>query len=96
MTANYDEAAAGVTLASGSAHQVRLSWSGSTDAGSGVAGYRIHRDGVAVGSSATTTWVDSGLAPATSYVYRVSAYDNANPANTSAQSTPLTVTTQPN
>ncbi|MEZ5566622.1 MAG: FG-GAP-like repeat-containing protein [Gammaproteobacteria bacterium] len=98
VTANYDEAAAGVTLSSGSTHQVRLNWNGATDAGSGVAGYRIYRNGapVAVGSSATTTWVDSGLTPSTAYIYRVSAFDNANPANESAQSAPVNVTTQSN
>jgi hypothetical protein len=95
VTANYDNTAAGVTLSSGSQHQVRLTWTGSTDAGTGVAGYRIYRDGGAahVGSSATTTWINTGLVPSTTYEYRVSAIDNANPVNESAQSTPVNVTT---
>lgn len=95
VTANYDSQAAGVTLASGSQHQVRLSWTGSTDAGTGVAGYRVYRNGAAapVGSSATTTFVDTGLAQSTGYQYRVSAIDNASPQNESAQSSPVNVTT---
>ena len=99
VTANYDQAAAGVTLSSGSTHQVRLNWSASADTDSGVAGYRIYRNGapVAVGSSGGTSWVDSGLAPATTYSYRISAYDHASPANESAQSSPpLNVTTLAN
>jgi hypothetical protein len=94
-TANYDNEAAGVTLSSGSQHQVRLTWTGSTDAGTGVAGYRIYRNGVAtpVGSSATPTFINTGLAPSTNYSYRVSAIDNASPVNESAQSAPVNVTT---
>ena len=98
VTANYDSQAAGVTLSSGSQHQVRLTWTGSTDAGTGVAGYRIYRNGAAtpVGSSATTSYVDAGLTPATAYQYRISAIDNANPQNESGQSSPaVNVTTLP-
>lgn len=95
VTANYDNQAAGVTLSSGTQHQVRLSWTGSTDAGTGVAGYRLYRDGAPapVGSSATTSYTNTGLAPSTTYEYRVSAIDNANPTNESAQSAPVNVTT---
>jgi fibronectin type 3 domain-containing protein/glucose/arabinose dehydrogenase len=95
VTANYDSQAAGVTLSQGSQQQVRLTWSGSTDAGTGVAGYRIYRNGsgTAVGNSAGTAYVDTGLTPSTPYEYRVSAVDNANPQNESAQSAPVSVTT---
>lgn len=95
VTANYDNTAAGVTLSSGSQHQVRLTWTGSTDAGTGVAGYRIYRNGdaTAVGSSAATAYINTGLAPATSYEFRVSAIDNANPVNESGKSVPVNVTT---
>ncbi|MBN8281007.1 MAG: VCBS repeat-containing protein, partial [Gammaproteobacteria bacterium] len=98
VTANYDSQAAGVTLSSGSQHQVRLTWTGSTDAGTGVAGYRVYRNGAAtpIGSAATTSYVDAGLTPATAYQYRISAIDNANPQNESAQSSPaVNVTTLP-
>lgn len=96
VTANYDNQAAGVTLSSGSQQQVSLNWSAAADTGgSGVAGYRIYTNAasVPVGTSATPTFVHQGLAPATSYTYRVSAIDQSNPPNESAGSAPMTVTT---
>ncbi|MEO7386035.1 MAG: FG-GAP-like repeat-containing protein, partial [Gammaproteobacteria bacterium] len=98
VTANYDSTAAGVTLSSGSQHQVKLTWTGSTDTGTGVAGYRLYRNGAPapVGNSATTSYVNAGLAPGTTYEYRVSAIDNANPVNESTKSAPVTVTTLSN
>ncbi len=73
---------------------VRVTWSASTDTGgSGLAGYRIYRNGTqltAVGAG-TTTFTDATAAPGTAYAYRVSAIDNA--GNESAQSTPANVTT---
>lgn len=75
---------------------ISLSWSASTDnaGGSGVAGYDVYRGTTLVGSPTATTYTDSGLAANTSYTYRVRARDGA--TNTSAQSSPLTVTTNPN
>lgn len=67
-----------------------LSWSPSTDT-VGVSGYRIYRGGIQVGTAAAASFVDSGLAPSTSYAYTVAAYDAA--GNVSAQSNALTVTT---
>ncbi|MED5390861.1 MAG: fibronectin type III domain-containing protein, partial [Pseudomonadota bacterium] len=68
---------------------IALSWDASTDVGGGVvAGYKVYRDGVLAGTSTTTGFTDTGLSPATSYAYTVSAYDDADPANTSAQSSP--------
>jgi chitodextrinase len=65
--------------------QINLSWSAATDTGgSGLAGYRIYRDGSQVGTIATTSFSDSGLAAGTTYLYRVAAYDVA--GNVSAQS----------
>ena len=72
---------------------IGLSWTASTD-DVGVAGYTIYRDGVQVGTvTSGTSWTDSGLAPETSYLYAVSAYDRAN--NRSAQCAPVTGTTLP-
>lgn len=45
-----------------------------------------------VGSTATTNFTDSGLAPATTYTYTVESYDAA--GNTSARSAPTTVATK--
>jgi hypothetical protein len=58
-----------------------------------VAGYNIYRNGTKVGSSSTTTYVDtgSGLLPSTSYNYSISAFDNE--GHESAQSSAISVTT---
>lgn len=51
-----------------------LSWTASTD-NVGVAGYRVYRNGTQVGTSTTTTYLDTTTAPSTSYTYTVRAYD---------------------
>jgi len=66
-----------------STSSINLSWSPSTDT-FGVAGYRIYRNSLLAGTSATTTCTDSGLTANTQYSYAVSAYDAA--ANESAKS----------
>jgi fibronectin type 3 domain-containing protein len=76
------------------AGQVNLSWSGSTDNGGGlVAGYRIFRNGLALTTTTNTSYTDNTVAGGTTYTYRVSAFDNASPANESAQSNQVSVTT---
>jgi chitodextrinase len=82
---------AGLTASNIAARAVTISWTASTDAGSGVAAYRIYRNGVQVGSVTTASFNDSGLSPATSYSYTVAADDLA--GNRSAQSPALAITT---
>lgn len=53
--------------------RIDLSWTASSDPESGIAGYRIFRDGSQVGQTAQTSFSDTGLSPATQYVYRVRA-----------------------
>ncbi len=75
---------------------VSLGWDASTDTGgSGLAGYRVYRNGDAIplASATETSYTDSGLVPGTSYDYQVSAYDGA--GNESALAGPVTGTTQP-
>jgi uncharacterized repeat protein (TIGR03806 family) len=86
---------AGVTATATSPTQVELTWTASTDVGTGVAGYRVFRNGGAnpVASVTTTGYTDSNLTPTTSYSYTVRAFDGANPPNQSAFSTAVTVTT---
>jgi chitodextrinase len=85
------------TLALAQTSQVSLSWIASTDpvvtgqVTSGVCGYNVFRNGVKIGTSATTSYQDTGLSAATTYTYTVSAYDCA--GNMSAQSTSVNVTT---
>jgi chitodextrinase len=76
-----------------STSSVSLAWDASTDnsGGSGMAGYRIYRNSILVGSTSQTAFTDSGLTAATTYSYTVSAVDNA--TNESAQSSALVVKT---
>ena len=74
-------------------NQINLNWTASSDSGTGVAGYRIFRDGVQVGTAATTTYADTGLSANTLYTYTVSAYDGAVPANESQPSAAANTTT---
>jgi hypothetical protein len=53
---------------------VALSWTAASD-NIGVAAYRIYRDGTLLFTSSTQLFNDSGLQPATSYVYSVTALD---------------------
>lgn len=73
------------------ANQINLKWDASTD-NVGVTGYVVYRAGTNVGTTATSSFSDSGLAPSTEYCYTVLAYDNA--GNKSGTSTQSCATTQ--
>ncbi len=73
-----------------SSSQINLTWTASTD-NVGVTGYRIFRDGVEIGTSATTSYSSTGLAGGTLYTYKVAAYDAM--GNQSAQSAQASATT---
>ncbi|NIM06462.1 MAG: endoglucanase, partial [Armatimonadetes bacterium] len=77
-----------------SCSQVSLTWSASADTGgSGLAGYKVYRNGAFLKQVAGTSTTDSGLSASATYSYRVSAIDNA--GNESAQgSTAVTNTPQ--
>jgi len=80
----------GLEASNVTANTVVLSWTASSD-NIAVTGYRVFRDGSQVGTTAQTTYQDSGLSPSTLYSYRVAAYDAV--PNVSAQSAVLDVTT---
>jgi uncharacterized repeat protein (TIGR03806 family) len=84
-----------VTATALSATEVRVTWQASTDVGTGVAGYRVFRNGAAtpVATASGTTYTDTSLAPVTQYTYTVRAFDGATPPNESAASAPATATT---
>jgi len=84
---------AGVTATAASCTNVSLSWTASSDAGSGVKQYNIYRNGALLTTvpAQNTSFADTTVAASTSYSYTVSATDNA--GNTSAQSTATGVTT---
>lgn len=67
---------AGLTAQPTSATQVTLSWNAATD-NSGVAGYRLYRDGTLIADVSDTHYNDSGLTSKTIFQYQVSAYDAA-------------------
>ncbi|MFN8123041.1 MAG: hypothetical protein U0237_11495 [Thermoleophilia bacterium] len=66
-----------------------LTWTPATDSGgSGLAGYRVLRDGSQIGTTAMPSYIDGG-APDGSHLYRVVAYDGA--GNASLQSPGRTI-----
>lgn len=69
---------------------IALAWNASTDNG-GVKDYIIFRNGTQVGTSTTTSFTASSLAPSTSYAFTVKARDLAD--NQSAASSTLNETT---
>jgi hypothetical protein len=82
---------------------IALAWNASRDlpnpGGTGVGGYYVYRNGnlaapFATVTAGTTAYTDSGLAAATAYSYQIAAFDLATPANVSAPSAALAVTTQ--
>jgi hypothetical protein len=86
----------GVVATAVGVDQINVAWTASNDSGTGVAGYKVFRDGnpIPVGTTSTTAFVDSGLISNTLYTYTVSAYDAASPANESEQSGSASATTQ--
>jgi uncharacterized repeat protein (TIGR03806 family) len=80
-----------------SATDIRVAWQPSTDAGTGVAGYRVFRnDSTApIATVTATSHVDGNRAPATQYTYTVRAFDGASPPNESAASAAASATTPP-
>lgn len=69
---------------------ISLSWTAATD-NIAVTGYEIYRNGTKVGTSATNSFVDTGLTASTAYSYTVLAYDAAQ--NKSSQSASASITT---
>ncbi|WP_456789245.1 cellulase family glycosylhydrolase [Cellulomonas sp. P5_C5] len=70
---------------------IPLTWSASTDSGSGVAGYQVYQGTTLVGSTTSTSLTVSGLSPDTAYSFTVRAKDVA--GNVSAASTAVTART---
>ncbi len=83
-----------LTASAASATRIELTWAASTDTGgSGLAGYRIYRDGAttALATVTATTYADASVAANTAYSYTVRSFDGA--GNTSAASSAATATT---
>jgi len=70
--------------------QVNLNWQPAID-NIGVAGYVVYRDGLAVATTTSSSYVDTDVVPETSYVYHIVAFDAA--LNYGPDSNQVTVTT---
>jgi chitodextrinase len=80
-----------VAVAGMSSTQINVSWTASSD-NVGVAGYRVFRNGVLAGTTASVSFGDQGLLASTTYSYTVVAYDAA--GNVSTASAPVSASTQ--
>ncbi len=102
LTASFDSSdttppttPTGLVLLNRSKTFIKLGWSASTDiGGSGVAGYRVFRNGVQIATTTATSYTNFGLTAGTTYTYTVAAYDTA--GNQSPQSAPFIVKTKSN
>jgi hypothetical protein len=86
----------GLVTSAISVSQIALSWAPSSDSGgSGLTGYKIVRDGLPIGATSSTNYLDGGLFPNRQYCFTVEAYDNAaNKSGPSVQSCAITSTLQ--
>lgn len=83
------------TVSSNEANKVGLTWAAATDTGgSGLAGYRVYRNGTQLNSSLATnnSYTDTTAQPNTAYSYTVAAVDGA--GNLGLQSNAVGVTTR--
>lgn len=71
-------------------NQINLTWTKSSD-NVGVTGYKVYINNSQVGTSTINSYISTGLASSTSYIFNVSAFD-AN-GNVSATSSSITATT---
>ncbi len=83
-------APSGLIATPAGATQINIFWTTPPD-NVGVAGYKVYRDGVLVGSPTMTNYSDTGLTALTAYSYTVSACDMT--GNCSAWSAPASATT---
>ena len=82
----------GLTATVISATRIDLSWNASSDGGSsGIAGYKIRRNGTLIGSTGATSYSDTTVVGSSTYQYTVSAYDGQ--GNESGQSSPVSAST---
>jgi chitodextrinase len=82
----------GLTGTAVSSTQINLSWQASAD-NAGVAGYTVYVNNAALTTTTATSFRHTGLTPATTYSYSVSAFDAA--GNNSAPTAAVSVKTRP-
>lgn len=87
---------ASFTAAAQSSTQILLGWTAATDTGgSGLNNYRVYRGSTLIhtGAVGSTSYLDSGRAPGTSYTYKIEATDRNNNVSTQRTATATTQTT---
>jgi chitodextrinase len=93
VTADFTPPAAPASLSAawaGAPSRVELTWPAATD-DVGVAAYEVSRDGSVLGTTSSTAFTDTAIAPSTTYTYSVVAIDgggNRSPAVSAAVTTP--------
>ena len=87
------EAPTGLSAEAHGANRVTLTWNPSSDVGTGIARYRIYRDGIQIGTADDTSYNDDTVAPLSTYRYHVVAEDGG--GNPSPASSVVTATTPP-
>ncbi|GGU97860.1 feruloyl esterase [Streptomyces litmocidini] len=78
----------GLAVASTTDTTASLRW----DAVAGAVSYDVHRDGTKVGSTSSTAYADTGLAPGTAYGYTVTAVDASGAAGPASAAVTATTT----
>ena len=92
VTATPPSIPSGLHAAAISSSEIDLSWNASSPGSTGsVAGYKICRNGVQIGTTVGTTYPDTGLSASTAYSYTVAAFDGT--GVTSAKSPAVQATT---
>jgi chitinase len=86
-TVTVPSAPTGLTVIGTTSTSAALSWAAASGT---VTGYNVYRNGTKVGTSASTSFTDSGLTASTTYTYAVSA---SNSAGESAKSASVQATT---
>jgi chitodextrinase len=81
----------GMTWAGTTQSSISVRWSASTD-NRGVAGYRVYRNGTAIGTTTSTSYDVTGLACGTSYQIGLTAFDAAGNESDRTQATGTTAT----
>lgn len=71
---------------------VKISWTASTDSGSGIAAYYVYRNGVKLGAATTLSYTDNTVSGGITYTYTVTAVDQV--GYESGNSAPASITTK--
>lgn len=80
-----------VSASAVSTSAVEVTWAASTDAASGVSGYRVYRDNVVIATTPGLTYTDASVQQSTTHSYKVVALDAAGNASASTASVSVTL-----